>query len=316
MLIYNYQYTILRSIIPEPSRFFDAAAAKDLAAAANVNRTIVKKNLLEDLEKTYFLLQFHKEAVASLSKELDLKKVIAERLKEAYDLGAVGFDEYYNSQREVVLAQSNLVNATELVKTEEYALKLILQVKNNLDLLVLDNQTFYNDSLSFPTDVNFAMDLAANNSKEVEQFDYLIAAAKNTKRGVALLFISWNGVGFDYFARVSVASSEIEKLRLQKTKAVIEVKNQVAAMYTEVSKQKEKMAIQAQLLEMAKAQYEAALTNYNNQLGTLITLKRAELDLVGAERDALRLKYELEVKLIHLKRILGTNMLTNEIPRA
>lgn len=316
MLIYNYQYTILRSIIPEPSRFFDAAAAKDLAKAASVNRTIVKMNLLEDLEKTYFLIQFHKEAVVSLNKELEIKKIIASRVQEAYDLGAVGFEEFYNTQREVTLTKSSLVSAVEIVKSEEFALKLILQVKNNLDLLILDQAEFYNETLDFPSDTEQAMNLAANNSKEVAQFDYLIEAAGHTKKGVSLSFISWNGVGFDYFARVSIAKSEIRKLELQRTKAVYEVKNQVAASYEEIRTHKEKMAYQDQLLAMAQEDYVTASANYNNQLGTLISMKRAELNLLVAERESRRLEYELELKYIHLKRLLGADVVTNQIPRA
>ena len=52
----DYQYTILRSVIPEPTKFFDAAAAKHMAEAASVNRTIVKKNLLEGALIVIFVL--------------------------------------------------------------------------------------------------------------------------------------------------------------------------------------------------------------------------------------------------------------------
>ena len=315
MLIANYQYTILRSVIPEPTRFFDAKAAKDLAEAANINRTIVKKNLLEDLEKTYFMFQFHKETVSSLTSELAIKKVIADRSQEAYDLGSIKFDEYYSVQRDLVAAQSNLVNANEILKTDEYALKLILQV-NNLSEFDLILENLYNGTLSFPVDTNEAMNIAVNNSKEIEQYDWLIAAAKNTKTGVAVSWISWNGVGFDYFARVSIAKTEVTKLQLQKTKSTIELKNQVAAMYVEISKLQEKMVYQNQLLQMAKDNYAQALANNNDQLATLITVKKAELSLLNSERDSRRLDYELEFKFIKLKRILGTNMITNEIPKA
>ncbi len=315
MLIANYQYTILRSVIPEPTRFFDAKAAKDLAEAANINRTIVKKNLLEDLEKTYFMFQFHKETVSSLTSELAIKKVIADRSQEAYDLGSIKFDEYYSVQRDLVAAQSNLVNANEILKTDEYALKLILQV-NNLSEFDLILENLYNGTLSFPVDTNEAMNIAVNNSKEIEQYDWLIAAAKNTKTGVAVSWISWNGVGFDYFARVSIAKTEVTKLQLQKTKSTIELKNQVAAMYVEISKLQEKVVYQNQLLQMAKDNYAQALANNNDQLATLITVKKAELSLLNSERDSRRLDYELEFKFIKLKRILGTNMITNEIPKA
>ena len=170
--------------------------------------------------------------------------------------------------------------------------------------------------MSFPVDTNEAMNIAVNNSKEIEQYDWLIAAAKNTKTGVAVSWISWNGVGFDYFARVSIAKTEVTKLQLQKTKSTIELKNQVAAMYVEISKLQEKMVYQNQLLQMAKDNYAQALANNNDQLATLITVKKAELSLLNSERDSRRLDYELEFKFIKLKRILGTNMITNEIPKA
>ena len=99
-------------------------------------------------------------------------------------------------------------------------------------------------------------------------------------------------------------------------KATIETRNQVAAAYAEIEKTKEKMALQAQLQKMAEDNYAAAIEGYNNQLATLLTVKKAELSLVYAQRDSRKLQYDLELKYIHLKRILGANMMTNEIPKA
>jgi outer membrane protein TolC len=314
LLVTDYQYTILRSVIPEPSRFFDAFAAKDLAKAASVNREIVKKNLLEDLEKTYFLHQFHKEVVAELKYELSVKAELAERALESYELGSMKFEEYYSIQRELVVAKANLVNATEVVNVDEFALKLILQ-ENNLSEITLANADFYNGTLAFPASVETAMNIAQNNSKEIEQWDHLIAAAKNTKKGVAISWLSWNGIGFDYFAKVSIAKHEVTKLELQRTKTVYELRNQVALAYSNIEKQIEKIAYQTQLTEMANNEYARALEGYNNQLNTVITVKKAELNKLAANRDLRRLNYELELKYLKLKRLIGANMLTNELPQ-
>jgi outer membrane protein TolC len=315
LLVSDYEYTILRSVIPEPSKFFTAKAGKDLAEAADINRTIVKKNLLEDLEKTYFLYQFHQESLASLKQELAIRTTIAERSQEAYDLGSISFTQYYSVQRDLVATRSNVVNANEIVKNDEFALKLILQ-ENNLSDFSLVTESLYNGSLDYPADVEAAMDVAVNNSKEIEQYDFLIAAAKNTKNGEALSWLSWNGVGFDYFARVSIAKSEVAKVELQQKKARIELKNQVAAMYTEIANQKEKIALQDQLVQMAQDNYAKTAQNNNDQLATVVTLKQAELSLMNAQRDSRRMQYELELKFIKLKRILGTNMMTNVVPKA
>lgn len=314
LLVTDYQYTILRSVIPEPSRFFDAFAAKDLARAADANKAIVKKNLLEDLEKTYFLYQFHKEVISDLKYELKTRNELLERSKEAYDLGAIKFEEFYAAQRAQVQAKANLVNAEEVLKLDELSLKLILQ-EDNLSDITLDEVAFYNGELNFPSDINVATQVALDNSKEIEQWDHLIAAARDTKKGVSISWLSWNGVGFDYFSRVRVAKSEIAKLELQRKKTVIELKNQVALQYAQIEKQKEKITYQAELTEMAVNEYERSLEDYNNQLATVVAVKRAELSMLQSKRDLRRLNYELEIKYLKLKRLLGSNMITNEIPR-
>lgn len=316
MLIYDYQYAILRTLIPEPSRFFEAAAQKDLAEAANVNRRIVQKNLLEDLENTFFLYQYHAEMLESFKKEQEITNQIAARSQEAYDLGAIDFSEYYRTQRNVVSAKTQAVNGNELLKTEEFALKLILQVPNNQESLDIENLKFYNEGLDFPSSVEEATTIAVNNAKEIEQFDYMISAANKQKKGVALSWISWGGVGFDYFARVSIAKHEVTKIELMKKKSVYEIKNQIAAQYAQIESQKEKIGYQAQLLDMAREEYIAAKTAETDLLNSFINTKKAELNLMYAEREASKLKYELELKYIKLKRLIGANMITNEIPRS
>jgi outer membrane protein TolC len=316
MLLFNYQYAILRSIVPEPSRFFEVSASKDLALAASDNRTIVKKNLLEDLENTFFLYQYHSEMVKSFQQENTITNEIAARSKEAYDLGAIDFSEYYSSQRAVVTAKTQAVNGNELLQNEEYALKLILQVKDNTDELSIDNLAFYNEGLDYPETASEGAKIAVNNSVEVSQFDHLEDAARKQKKGVAISWISWGGVGFDYFARVSIARDEQTKIELNKKKAIIEIQNQVVAQYALIESQKSKMVLQDQLLTMAQTAYTTAAAQDDGLLNTFINVKKAELNLINAQRESSKEKYELEMRYIKLKRLLGTNMLTNVVPRS
>lgn len=315
MLMFDYQYAVLRTIVPEPQRFFEAAASKDLKQAARMNKTIVQKNLLADLENTFFLYQYHQEMVESFNKESQIANEIATRSQEAYDLGAIDFSDYYRAQRAVVSANTQAVNGRQIVKTEEYALKLILQANNN-EPLDLEQTNFYNETLDYPATSAEAATIAVNNSKEIEQFDYLIEAANKQKKGVAVSWISWSGVGFDYFARLSIAKHEVNKIALNKKKSVYEIKNQVAAQYAQIESQKEKIVYQNQLLTMAEAEYAAALEAQTSLLNSFINTKKAELNLMYAQREASKLKYELELQYVKLKRILGTNMLTNVVPRA
>jgi outer membrane protein TolC len=315
MLMVDYQYAVLRSIVPEPQRFFDAAASKDLAVAASINRTIVKRNLLQDLEQTFFLYQYHEEMLESFNKEKAITQEIATRSQEAYDLGTIDFSEYYRTQRGVVSANTQAVNGKQIVNTEEYALKLILQAKNT-EALDLAPTNFYNSTLDFPATAEEASTIAVNNSKEVEQFDYLIEAANKQKKGVAVSWISWGGVGFDYFSRLSIAKHEVNKIALNKKKSIYEVKNQVVAQYAQIESQQEKITYQNQLLAMAQDEYTAAVAAQTSLLNSFINTKKAELNLMFAERESSKLKYELELQYIKLKRLLGANMMTNVVPRS
>lgn len=314
MLIYDYQYALLRSVIPEPQKFFEASASKDLALAASVNRKIVQKNLLEDLETTLYLNQYHTELLASFEYELKTLEDISTRSQEAYDLGAIDFTEYYRNQRNVVSSRTQLVNSKEVIENQNYTLKLILQEKNTEEL-TFDALAFDNSEIAFPTDVTEAMDLAVRNSHEIAQYNHLRNAASKQKKGAAISWLSWGGVGFDYFSKVSIAKSEVRKIDLLKEKSAIEVKNQVANQYSQITSQQRKIALQSELLNMAEVEYGEAQEAETDLLNSYINTRKAELSLIYAQRDALRLKYDLEIKYIKLKRLVGVNMITNELPR-
>ncbi|MFA6237452.1 MAG: TolC family protein [Bacteriovorax sp.] len=316
ILLLDYQYSVLKAVIPEPSQFSVASAKKELVRASALNTRIAMKNLLADLEKTYFLFQYHKDLIVSFARELQISAEIAERAQTAYDLGEIDFNEYYKSRKNLITAKSRLVSGNELLKSEEFALKLILQVKDNTGPLLLERIEFYNGGLDYPTSVQSAVNIAVTNSKEVEQYDHLIAAAEKQKRGVGMSWLTWDGVGFDYFSNVAVAKSEVKKIELMKTKAVYEVRNQVASQLAQIDALKEKLAIESELLTMAQTELNRARVEETSSLKSFIRIKQAELNLNSVLSDLLKFRYELEVKYIKLKRLLGTNMLTNTVPRS
>ena len=133
---------------------------------------------------------------------------------------------------------------------------------------------------------------------------------------MAISWLSWSGVGFDYFARNSIAKSNIRKLENERTKTIYETRNQVSKLYQLIENQKKKIEIQERLVEMADLNYEAKLDQFNELRGTKIALKKAEISALSAKREYISLEYELEILYISLKRILGTTMISNEVPRA
>ncbi len=314
LFLMDYQYLMLRSIIPEPSRFFSASASKELVGAASLNRLIVKRNILEDFEKNYFLHQMHKGFLPLLAQEVVALEELEADTLEAYELGAVDFAQYYQAKNTALSARTTYLNAEQLVASDELGIKLVLELDMNAELL-LETEALYNGTLDFPETSEEAQEIAVNNSKEIETYDYTIAAAKKMKKGVAISWLSWSGVGFDYFARNSVAKSNVRQLENERIKAVYETKNQVAKLYKLIANQQKKMAIQKRLVEMAQSNYETKLENFNELRGTKIDVTKAQLSVIRAERELTSMTYELEVLYISLKRILGTTMISNEVPQ-
>ena len=315
LFLMDYQYVVLRSIIPEPSRFFTASASKELVGAASLNRLIVKRNILEDFEKNYYLHQMRKSFLPLLAQEVVILEELESDTLEAYELGAVEFAQYYQAKNTALSARSSYLSAQQLVASDELAIKLTLELSNDTDLY-LEQEELYNGTLDFPSNSQDAQSIAINNSKEIETFDYTIAAARKMKKGVAISWLSWGGVGFDYFARNSVASSSIRQLQNERTKAVYETKNQVSKYYQLIDNQKQKIAIQERLVAMSEENYNNKVESFNDLRGTKVDVKKAQLSLFRANRQLTSLNYELEILYISLKRILGTTMISNEVPQA
>ena len=316
LLIYDYNYTILRTLIPEPSRFFEASASKDLARAAQVNQTVVKRNLLADLEKSYYLIKYNEEVLKTLESGLVIRQEILDRTQAAYDLGAIEYYYVYSARRDVIKAQTELYNAREVLSAEKFAFKLILSRKNPTESLDLVFPGFYNENLNYPSNVDYAMSVAVNNSKEIESYTHLINAAEKSKKGEKWSWLSWTGVGFDYFAKVEISKANVRKVELERKQAIYSIKNQVASLYEKIDAHKEKMELQEQLTEMAREEYALMQQDLDNLMTTVIKVKKSELSLKAAEIESRKLKYELEILYIELKRALGAYMISNEIPRA
>jgi len=313
--LYDLEYLILRTVLPEPSRFFNASASKQLAEAARINKLVTTRNILADFEKTYFLNQMRKAFLPSLEKEVQIRAEIEKSLKEAYELGAVDFSEYYAAKKATISAISLHSTAEHFVKTDELSVKMILNIPTDTDLQ-LEYEEFYNGSLPFPKTANDAQNIAVNNSKEIESYGYSIRAAKKLKKGVSISWLSWGGVGFDSFAKVSIAKSNIRKLELQRSQAVVKTKNQVSKLYKLIENQLKKIEIQAYLLNLAKDDLETKVNDLNGLRGTKLSVNRALLTFMGTERELTKLEYELEILFIDLKRALGSTMISNQVPQA
>lgn len=316
LLIYDYNYTILRSLIPEPSRFFEASASKDLAKAAKVNQLVVTRNLLADLEKSFFLIKYNEEVVESMRATLAVKEELLTRTQEAYDLGGVDYADVYTARRDVIKSQTELYNTMEIVSAEKFALKLILSRKDPTESLTLESTGFYNEGLNYPANVETAMEVAVANSKEVESYNHLINAAVKAKKGETWSWLSWTGVGFDYFAKVEISKANVRKVEHERKQAIYNIRNKVATLYSKIDAHKTKMSLQAELTDMAREDFEMMSEDLDNLRTTVIKVKKAELNLKSAELESRKLEYELEILYIELKRALGAYMISNDIPLA
>ncbi len=150
LFLMDYQYVVLRSIIPEPSRFFTASASKELVGAASLNRLIVKRNILEDFEKNYYLHQMRKSFLPLLAQEVVILEELESDTLEAYELGAVEFAQYYQAKNTALSARSSYLSAQQLVASDELAIKLTLELSNDTDLY-LEQEELYNGTLDFPS---------------------------------------------------------------------------------------------------------------------------------------------------------------------
>ncbi len=307
----NTTLAILQSVVPTPSAWFKYQASKELAQAEKFSSESIRLNILEGLTVNYINIKFLEEIHAGLvAQDSVLEEAYNDAVKKE-ELGIGDSSEVYATKRALFQHRQDIYQLETNLITQKQALLIGLakSPSEELDLAELPAD----DLSDIPAAMEDGAALAVKNSTELLSNAYQADAAHFMKKAAKWSFVSFNGIGFDYFANVSIEQSKARVIELQSEQLVNKIRNQVYAAYKTIDVLDRRIQLQESVLESLKPIDERNTELY---LGNALSAKdyiNFKSEMASEKNALIRLVMERRVKIAQLKRLLGLDASLNSL---
>jgi outer membrane protein TolC len=302
---------ILQSVIPTPSDWFIYQASQDLQIAEGYTSQSLRLNILEGLTNTYINIKTQQEILDSLATQSDILTETYDAANAAQEMGFGSPVAKYEAKRALLKNEQQIFVLKALVSAEKESLLLALSRVPNGDLQLAQ---LPEDNYELPESIDEATQIALERSTELKANSYLKNAAGHMVQSQKWSFLSFNGIGFDYPALLSIENSKSEVVSLQREQLEIKIMNQVYAAYQEVDLVNQRIELQEQQLDITEQILDSETEMFAGQQITAAKLAQSKMNLLAEERTMLTLEMEKRVIVNNIKRLLSSEatILTNE----
>jgi outer membrane protein TolC len=294
---------ILQSVIPTPSDWFAYQSSKELRVAEKFTTESIKLNILEGLTVNFVNLKHHESLMISLKKQETLLNEVYEEVKKKEELGIATINDVFMAKRNVLQHKQDIYMLDTLIIAEKQALLIAIN-KSPREELSLGALPVENLDV-IPANVEDGAELAVNNSTELLSNSYQAEAAHFMVASKKYSFISFNGIGFDYGATLSIEKSKSRIIALQAEQIALKIKNQVYAAYEALDIINQRIELQNQVIAAVKKMDERTSELYLNNALPFVKYYESKNEVASEERGLVKLVMERSIKVTQLKRLLG-----------
>lgn len=303
MIYVNTTLAILQSVVPTPSDWFAYDASKELRMAEKFTTEAIKLNMLEGLTANFINLKYHEALLASLKTQENLLNEVYEQVKKNEELGSATATEVFVAKRLLLQHRQDIFHLNTLIIAEKQAMLIALnrQPSEELTLGALPAE----DLSVIPARVEDGAALAIENSPELISKSYQAEAARYMVASKRWSFISFNGIGFDYAANLSIEKSKARIIELESEQIALKIANQVYAAYDALDILDQRIAIQKEVVAATIKNNERTAELYMNNAVSFSSFTSSRNEVTSEERALVRLEMERKIKITNLKRLLG-----------
>lgn len=299
----NTTLSLIQSLIPTPSAWFKYQGSKELAMAEKFTSEAVRLNILEGLTVNYINIKFLEEIYLSL---LDQEKFLENAYNQALkreELGLADSSEVYAAKRALFQHRQDIYQIETNLIAQKQALLIGLDRAPNDELVLA---ALPDDSAStLPATAQEGADLAIQNSTELLSNAYQADAAYFMSKAAKWSFVSFNGIGFDYFATLSIERSKARIIELQREQLITKIRNQVYAAYKTLDILDQRIQLQDSVLDSLKPIEERNTELYQGNALSLQEYISFQAEMMSERTSLIRLQMERKMKIAQIKRLLG-----------
>lgn len=296
-------FAILQSVVPTPSDWFAYSASKELRMAEKFTSESIKLNILEGLTTNFVNLKFHESLLESLKAQEVLLNRSYEEVVKNEEIGSATAQDVFVARRALLQHKQDVYALNTLIIAEKQALLIALnrQPSEELTLGALPVENLE----VIPARVEDGAALAIENSTELVSKSYQAEAARYMTASKRWSFVSFNGIGFDYAATLSIEKSKARIIELESEQISLKISNQVYAAYEALDLLNQRIALQKQVVEATKKNDERSSELYASNAISFAKYYESKNEVNSEERALVRLEMERKIKIANIKRLLG-----------
>lgn len=299
----NATLAILQSVVPTPSEWFVYQGSQELAVAEKFTTQGIKLNILEGLTLNYISIKYYEDILASMKLEETLLTEVFETARTEQELGANNANAVYLAQRQLLQHQQDMYALETLMLLEKQAMMIATGRDPSEEIALGDLPE--DDSAALPATAKLAADLAVNNSNELISNKFQYEAAQYMVSSKRWSFVSFNGIGFDYAARISIEKSKARIVQLEGEKLNLKIRNQVFAAYKQLAILDQRIALQDSIVASTETIQARQEELFQNRLISMSTLAEAKGTTLAEKRSLAKLEFERQLKVAQIKRLLS-----------
>lgn len=302
---------VAQAFLPTPSGWFEYQASQEFAVAESFATEALRLNILEGLTKSFIKIKFQEKLAASADEQTKLLTDVVKTMETREALGAATRQQVFVAKKNLQSHKQQVFALNSIIRAEKYALNMALSRVPTQEYVLAELPEITTDMV--PTTIEEGTVLALNNSPELAQNFFMREGAQYMEASARWSFISFEGIGFDYPAVVSIEKSKVRVIELQGKRTELKIRNQVFATYKDLAIVDERIEIQEEIIaETKKDVAEKEVLFSGNQI-SFDDLVSARNTLLQEERALLSFEAEKEVKKVTLKRMLGFDASLNTL---
>jgi outer membrane protein TolC len=315
-LIFNYNsYAVWNTLIlvelitSLPTKFYNVRESKNLSTAQVYQLAALKENLKNEIAKIYFGVLKQEAIIKLVELELKLLEKLYVTTNDRVSLGlSTGNDLLEVEQRNLALRDDLLKFKAYHIREKKAFNNILSKNPREGSLISLQPVKELLNEEKVGLSTSEMINLATSKSPEIKASKFLISAAFNHKRSSQWSILSFSGIGFGYWGRVSISKSKVREMELLSQRTKDSVVNNVYTKESEFENSVNYLKSQMGILTETKSFMELSRELFKTGEVALDVLLEAQIVYLKDYRETVMANYSALASYDSLERAVLTEL--------
>jgi outer membrane protein TolC len=297
-----------------PSKVFSVQSEKNMSMAEKYSLAALRENVKNQIAHLYYDI-LKEEAALKLTKiQISLHETLLTAFQEKAALGLSNEQDVKSVERRLLTLRDAYLKFSGYLAVEKSAFNMMM-ARNPSEAKSMELQPvtdFLDTTQDKMMNVNGMISSAVAHSNEIMAADYMIAAASKNRKSIKWSILTFNGIGFGYWARVQVAGSQIREAQLNRQLIEENLVNQVYVAEKGFRSSLELLKSEQDLLADTEFYMNSEIARFKNDVIPVDELIETELIYLKDFNELLMAHYSSLIKLSDLDRVVMNETETSD----